>query len=327
MTIAVLYPRREYAETAEQTAAWQTLSRLRRGDDVAEVVYYDDDEPAADVAADVFESHVLVVLDPLAIVDRTLAARLRAQLAPGASVIVPVIVPAQPEPLLYLCTLETLRHERRPLRQVLDGRALETATAVSVQRWKRPVPPDLLPFIPSAARALLHVGCGDGTLGEQIKRRQRCRVVGIEWSREAASTARRRLDDIYIGDVAEIVPILDERFDCILASGVLEQGADPWSLLAGLRHLTAPGGTLIASIPNVGHAGVIADLLAGHFEVARQLRFFTRESVEELMDIAGWNVESIATIEAPDERLPAALPGAQEDLSVAWFIVTARHEG
>ncbi|HYK02497.1 MAG TPA: methyltransferase domain-containing protein [Thermoanaerobaculia bacterium] len=321
MTIAVLYPRREYAETAEQTAAWQTLSRLRRGDDVAEVVYYDDDEPAADVAADVFVPHVLVVLDPLAIVERAFAARLRAQLAPGASVVVPV----QPEPLVYLCTLETLRHERRPLRQVLDGRALETAT-VSVQRWKRPVPPDLLPFIPPAARALLHVGCGDGTLGEQIKRRQRCRVVGIERSRELASAARRRLDDVYIGDVAEIVPILHEPFDCILASG-LEQGADPWSLLAGLRHLTAPGGTLITSIPNVAHAAVVADLLEGHFEVAKQMRFFTRESVEELMDIAGWNVESIATIEAPDERLPAALRAAQEDLSVAWFIVTTRHEG
>jgi 2-polyprenyl-3-methyl-5-hydroxy-6-metoxy-1,4-benzoquinol methylase len=321
-TIAVLYPRREYAETAEQTAAWQTLSRLRRGDDVAEVVYYDDDEPAADVAADVFEPHVLVVLDPLAIVDRSFAARLRAQLA-GASVIVPV----QPEPLLYLCTLETLRHERRPLRQVLDGRAVETATSVSVRRWKRPVPPDLLPFIPPAARALLHVGCGDGTLGEQIKRRQRCRVVGIERSRELASTARRRLDDVYIGDVAEIVAILDERFDCIVASSVLEQGADPWSLLAGLRHLTAPGGTLIASIPNVAHAGVVADLLEGHFEVAKQMRFFTRESVEELMDIARWNVESIATVEAPDERLPAALRVAREDLSVAWFIVTTRHEG
>lgn len=322
MSIAVLYPRREYAETAEQTAAWQTLSRLRRGDDVAEVVYYDDEEPAADIVADVFEPHVLVVLDPLAIVERAFAARLRAQLAPGASVIVPV----QREPLLYLCTLETLRHERRPLRQVLDGRALETATAVSVERWTRPVPPDLLPFIPSA-RALLHAGCGDGTLGEQIKRRQRCRVVGIEKSRELASAARRRLDDVYIGDVAEIVAILDEPFDCILASGVLEQGADPWSLLAGLRHLIAPGGTLIASIPNVAHAGVVADLLEGHFEVATQMRFFTRESVEELMDIAGWNVETITTIEAPDERLPAALRAAREDLSAAWFIVTARHEG
>ncbi|HEX8618303.1 MAG TPA: class I SAM-dependent methyltransferase [Thermoanaerobaculia bacterium] len=322
MTIAVLYPRREYADRAEQTAAWQTLSRLRRGDDIAEVVYYDENESAGDVAEEVFEPHVLVVLDPRATVERTLAARLRAQLTPGDS----LIVPLQAEPLLYLCTLETLRGERRSLRRVLDGRTPATASTVSVERWQRAVSPDLLPFVPPAARALLHAGCGDGALGEQIKRRQRCRVIGIERSRELASTARRRLDDVYIGDVAEIVPILDERFDCIIASGI-EQAADPWSLLAGLRRVTAPGGTLIAAFPNVAHASVVADLLEGHFAIAKQMRFFTRESIEELMDIAGWDVESIATVEAPDERLPAALRTTAGDLSVAWFIVTTRREG
>jgi SAM-dependent methyltransferase len=308
MTIAVLYPRREYAATGEQVAGWQTLSRLRRGDEVAEVVYYDEDEAARDVVADVFEPHVLVVLDPLAIVDRSIAFRLRTELGARS-----VIVPAQPELMLYLCTVETLREEKRPLRQAIEGREIAIATSVPVQKWERPISPDLLPFIPTTAHSILHVGCGNGTLGERIKQRQRCRVVGIEVDRELSSAAKRRIDDVYLGDIAEIVSILHEELDCIVTTGVLEQTADPWSLLAELRRLSSAGGLLVAGIPNVAHARVIAELAEGHFDPAKQLRFFTRESVEEMMDIAGWKVETIET------------PGATDD--TAWFIVIARHEG
>lgn len=194
--------------------------------------------------------------------------------------------------------------------------------------------PDLLPFIPAVARSVLHVGCGDGSLGEQIKQRQRCRVVGIETNRDSVSTAKRRIDDVYIGELPHVVSILEEDFDCIVTDGVLEQTADPWSLLAELRRITSPGGVLVASIPNLANARVIADLLDGHFEVAKQIRFFTRESVRELMDIAGWKLEEIDALtdaSADDERLAARLRAAglaiQDDLFVTWFIVVARHEG
>jgi len=218
-----------------------------------------------------------VVLDPLVIVEHDIATRLRQQLDGVVSV---------PQ-LLYFCATETLRDERRSLQRAIDGREITIAT---IGKWQRQPPPDLLPFIPLDARSLLHVGCGDGALGAQVKERQRCRVAGIESNRDLASAAKRRLDDVYSGDIADIVSILDEQFDCIVTGGVLENTLDPWSLLGDLRRV---GRRLVASIPNVANLRVIDDLREGHFPVADQVRFFTPESIVELVDIAGWNLERI----------------------------------
>jgi len=191
--------------------------------------------------------------------------------------------------------------------------------------------PELLPFIPATARSLLHVGCGDGSLGEAIKQRQPCRVIGIETDRVAASPAKRRLDDVYFGDFSHIVSILEEDFDCIVADGVLEHMTEPWSLLTEFRRITSPGGTLVASIPNLANAHVIADLLAGHFDIKKQMRFFTHESIGQLIDLAGWKLETIhprTEASVDDEPLAARLRAAglpiHEHLFVTWFIVVAR---
>ena len=303
MTIAVLYPRVEYAEIGERYASWRTRSRLRRADEVSAVVHYEPDEAARDVVADVAEQHVLVVLDPLVTIEPDIATRLRDEHRPGN-----VVAPAQSELLLYFCETEMLRNERRVLARAIDGREVITAATVSVLKWQRAAAPDLLPFVPTTARSVLHVGCGDGTLGEQIKQRQRCRVAGVESDRDIAFAAKRRLDDVYIGEYAEVVSILHDKFDCIVTSGVLEQTFDPWSLLGDLRRISASGATLVAAIPNVGNAQAVADLQEGHFAVADQMRFFTRESVHDLIDIAGWTLDRI------------------EPLLQTQFIVVARNE-
>lgn len=175
---------------------------------------------------------------------------------------------------------ETLRNERRPISRVLPP--------------PTPIPENttsLLQFIPTTAKSLLHVGSGDGSLGAAIKQRQRCRVVGIATRRSVA-----KLDDEYVGDYTTIIEILDETFDCIVVTGVLEHVTDPWSLLGNLRRL---GNTLVASIPNVANERTIAELREGRFPIAQQLRFFTRESIVELLAIAGWKLESI---EAPSDQ-------------------------
>lgn len=247
MPIAVLFPRKEYASIAERYASWRTQAELRRAGNVEEVVYYDEDEPARGVVEHVGTAQVLVILDPLA-PDRQ-----------------------------YVCETAALRGEKRSLARALEGRA--ATTEIALRTWRPAPPPDLLPFIPADARSILHVGCGDGSLGARVKERQRCRVVGIANERTDALVARRRLDDVYTGDLAELVAILDERFDCVVVAGVLEHMIDPWSFVADLRRIA---GTLIAGI----HTGAPET-------PAAQVRFFTRDTIEELIDIAGWTLERI----------------------------------
>lgn len=248
MSIPVLFPRKEYDDVAERYASWRLERRLRQ---TGELFYYDEDEPAREVVADVDAEEVLVVLDP------------------STTLKVPTA---------------TLREERRSLPRVFPREA--------------PGEPqlDLLPYIPTTARTLLHVGSGDGSLGAAIKQRQRCRVAGIHTKRTAA-----KLDDVYVGDYATIIDILDQTFDCVVVTGVVEHIADPWSLLANLRRL---GITLVAGIPNIANEETIAELREGRFPIGDQLRFFTRESIEELLEIAGWRVEKM---EAVSEKMFAVV--------------------
>ena len=320
-TVAVLYPRKKYERMEESYASWRAQSRLRNADEIAAIVFYDPDDRTADLMDQVDEPYVLVVLDPLIVPERDLATRLKS--ATG----VIVARDSGGAPLFYFCASQELANELRPPRQALEGRATTNAS-FTIPRWRSDTPPDLEPYIPTTIHSLLHVACGDGALGHRIRQRQKCRVVGIEPHRDLAAIAKRQLDDVYVGDVEEVVSILNEAFECILANGILERTVDPWSLVASLRGLAKPDGILIMSLPNVGNAQVIADLIAGRFAVADSLRFFTRESIEELMDIAGWTIETMDAVTAETRAMNALRTTGlkmSDDLHVTRFIVVARN--
>ena len=170
---------------------------------------------------------------------------------------------------------------------------------------------DLLDRISTTARSVLEFGCGEAPLGAAIKARQKARVVGIELDPRAAAVARKRIDDVYQGDVRQIVSLIHERFDWIVGGDIVEHLDEPWSFLAELRRISAPGGRLLLSLPNLANVSIVNDLLRGRFDYvymgltcAGHVRFFTRRSIEEMLDIAGWRVESIET--QPVTITPAA---------------------
>lgn len=242
-------------------------------------------------------------------------------------------------PSLYLARRDTLAGERAQLRRALRGREVAIDPSTYVHVWSRmrgQVRDDLLLYIPLDARSMLELGCGEGALGALVKQRQKCRVVGIELDPEAAAVARKKIDDVYTGDVRHIIEVIHERFDCIVASEIVEHVDDPWSLLSDLRRITAPGGRLVISIPNIANASIIGDLLEGRFDYtyiglacAGHLRFFTRSSIEDLLAIAGWRVESIvpqkAIVSNEAEALVESRPNREELLATGFYVV-ARNE-
>src|SRR5882724_3574126 len=165
--------------------------------------------------------------------------------------------------------------------------------------------PEVLNAIPREAARILDVGCGAGWLGEQLKRRQGATVWGIEVVPKASERAAQQLDRVWNTPVETALPeIPEENFDCIVTADVLEHLVDPWTVLAHLRRRLVPGGTLVASIPNVGHWDVIRDLLEGTWQYASEglldqthLRFFTRRSVRELFWTAGLAIRELSMIQ------------------------------
>lgn len=222
---------------------------------------------------------------------------------------------------------------------------MTVAPAAYVHRWtplRAQSRADLLPRVPLTAKKILEFGCAEGLLGQEIKRRQKCRVVGIEVDEQAAAKARKRLDDVYCGDATELIDIIDQKFDCIIGGDVLEHLDDPWSFLKGLREIATPGATLLLSIPNIANWAIIADLLQNRFDYAYiaitcagHLRFFTRSTIKDMLEIAGWSVVGIeqqtpitnSNTKTFLEKLQQAGLDTSPDLLAPGFYVLARYDG
>ena len=248
------------------------------------------------------------------------------------------------DPAAYLCRSAFLDDIDDPPRHALAGRAVVLSGSDYIHRWsslRGQHREDLLARISPEAKSVLEFGCGEAPLGAALKARQKCRVVGIELDPKAAAVARKRIDDVYCGDAREIVSILKEKFDWIIGGDIVEHLDEPWTFLTDLRHVSAPGGHLLLSVPNVANAAVIADLLHGRFDYVYMgltcvghLRFFTRQSIEEMMTIAGWTIVEIAPQETVvtrgREELFRLLDAARgewskEELHPAGYYVVAQN--
>lgn len=160
--------------------------------------------------------------------------------------------------------------------------------------------PDVAALVPPDCRRVLEVGCGAGELGRVLKERG-CFVAGVELVPEAAEAARRRLDQVVTADVeAGPLPFPPGSFDAVVFADVLEHLLDPWRVLRQTADLLAPGGRVIASIPNVQNADVIWRLLRGRWDYRERgildrghLRFFTLHGVRGLFEQAGLAMEHV----------------------------------
>ena len=213
----------------------------------------------------------------------------------------PQVSPPQPTP--FGAGLPTTPHPRP---QVSPPQPTE---AVPDPFYFGHVRPEVLALIPEMARRVLDIGCGAGRLGEAIKQRQEANVSGVEFDANAAAAARQRLDHVWAGDIEQLdLKIPPGSFDAIVCADVLEHLREPCRLLARARQWLSPGGSLIASIPNVRHHSVVRSLLQGNwtYESAglldrTHLRFFTRREIEKLFHRAGFAIEGMWSVNGPGD--------------------------
>jgi SAM-dependent methyltransferase len=61
---------------------------------------------------------------------------------------------------------------------------------------------------------------------------------------------------VYGESDSALAKIPDERFDCIIATDLIHRFPAPEKLLASFSKLLTPGGTVVASVPNLMQVGV-----------------------------------------------------------------------
>jgi 2-polyprenyl-3-methyl-5-hydroxy-6-metoxy-1,4-benzoquinol methylase len=151
-------------------------------------------------------------------------------------------------------------------------------------------------------KRVLDVGCATGYLARELVERG-CQVSGVEYDADAAEQARPALERVVVGDLEELDLVEEfgpESFDVVIFGDVLEHLRDPLAVLRKARPLLARGGSVVVSIPNVAHAAVRLALLKGRWEYRSlgllddtHLRFFTRESLREMLYKAGLSLVEV----------------------------------
>jgi 2-polyprenyl-3-methyl-5-hydroxy-6-metoxy-1,4-benzoquinol methylase len=202
---------------------------------------------------------------------------------------------------------------------------------------------EMLQYIPSNAKKILEIGCGEGYFSAELKRLHaekgnKLEITAVEIDKERAQIAKQRLDSVICADIEEEnLNLANSSFDCIICNDVLEHLVSPWNTLKKLRPLLKPNGVVVASIPNVRYWGVVKDLtFLGEWKYAEEgvldvthLRFFTKNSIKSLFIDSGYNLQSIDGINSfvsgwKFELLNKLTRNRFEDLQYLQFAVIAK---
>lgn len=167
--------------------------------------------------------------------------------------------------------------------------------------------PEMLPFVPATAKRVMELGCAEAAFAATVKERASAEVWGIEFNEQAAERARAVIDRVLVGDAdAQIAQLPDSYFDAIICNDVLEHLVEPGATLRQLRQKLAPGGVVVASIPNIRFLPALSQVVfrrdfpqedAGIFD-RTHLRFFTRKSIVRLFESAGFTMRDMKGINA-----------------------------
>lgn len=169
-----------------------------------------------------------------------------------------------------------------------------------VLRWLEQIPP---------AR-VLDLGCSGGRLAERMRGGGHW-VTGVDLF--DLPGVRERVDRFVVADLDRGLPAgLDDDgpYDVVVAADVLEHLRAPERLLAQIRPVMAPGGTLIVSVPNISHWYSRGRIALGLFDYDQRgildkthVRFFTRRSLLRLLQRSGFKVLRLEATGLPLEVL------------------------
>lgn len=165
---------------------------------------------------------------------------------------------------------------------------------------------EIKPLVPANPAIIMDIGCGAGATSRWLKEiRPNATTVGVELDGSVAALAAREVDTVLVADLNQGLEALADyegRVELLLLLDVLEHLHDPWTRLSELKRLLAPGGVVIASIPNVRNLKVLGPLLfKGEWQYRSSgildrthLRFFTRRTVMDLFADTGYDIQRIA---------------------------------
>jgi SAM-dependent methyltransferase len=128
---------------------------------------------------------------------------------------------------------------------------------------------------------LLEVGCGHGFLLDEA-RTFFDRRFGTEFSREIAEIARASGAEVLVGGIEQVPP--DLKFQCVVATQVIEHVYDSLLFVRQLVDHTSSGGHIVLATPDIG--GVLRKIMGRRwpsFKTPEHVVYFDFETLSSLM--------------------------------------------
>ncbi len=210
------------------------------------------------------------------------------------------------------------------LRALYEDPATPRALGSEPARYQAEVIALLLEAI-GRPRALLDVGCGDGSTAVAIRTRLaehgwRPAIIGLDWSSVAAGEALSRGVPVVRGTADRGgLPFRSASVEVVVVSEMIEHVVDTDSVLAEALRVLVPGGVLVLSTPNLaawynrvlltaGIQPVFSEVSLKAIygrpgrEVVGHLRLFTRRALVGLLEATGF--EQVEIVGAPYHDVP-----------------------
>lgn len=184
----------------------------------------------------------------------------------------------------------------------------------------------VLAFVPPSASKILDVGCGSGTLGEQLRQARERFIVGITYSDQEAQMASGRLSRVVSADLNHFDFSSLGQFDCVILSHILEHLYSPEDSLERLKSALAPQSVIVVALPNVVWWKQRLEFLFGRWRYRdwgildrTHFRFFDRKSSRELLEGAGYEIlktkcDGLFPLIGPIRKLYPSLVGPIDSL-------------
>ena len=176
-----------------------------------------------------------------------------------------------------------------------------TAEGYGPEGGLAPTTRDLLNALVPPGTSVVDLGCGDGRVVGLWAKDRECAYLGLDVADSAIEKTRalglqaERIDD------AGLLPLPDSGTAVVTCIEVLEHLFDPFAAAVEIRRVLAPGGILIASVPNAAYWVRRAELgLLGRFNpyghdaaveepwIDPHVRFFTRGTLTSMLERAGF---------------------------------------
>lgn len=148
---------------------------------------------------------------------------------------------------------------------------------------------------------VLDVGCSSGNFGQELIKRKKCIVDGIEIDHEDNKKAKTKLRNVYdISIDSEDIIQINEKYDVINMGDVIEHLTNPIRALSAIRPLLNDNGYILFSVPNMAHIGVRLQLLTGDFDYTEtglldktHLHFYNIKELERIFSESGYSISDL----------------------------------